>query len=89
MRGKGDGEMTEAKDSFADLEKVRLNILKDKINEGLAEFKASPTIQWTPVRLEKPLLETLSKIISENEALKIEVEHLRIVSSNCECEDIY
>ncbi|MGE7091663.1 hypothetical protein ACQKII_09470 [Lysinibacillus sp. NPDC048646] len=53
------------KNSFADLEKVRLNILQNKIKEGLSEFEVRPSIQWTLLRLEKPLLETLLSLVKE------------------------
>lgn len=53
------------KDVFADLEKVRLDLLKSKIQEGLDTFNENPRQQWTPIRLSKPLLETLLKLIEK------------------------
>ena len=79
--------MSVEKHSFSGLERIRLNILQKKINSGLLEFEKRPQIQWTSLALEKPLLQTLSKIVSENEALKIEVEHLRVIVANCECDE--
>lgn len=51
--------------SFVDLEKVRLNILQNKIKVGLSEFECRPNIQWTSLKLEKPLLETLLTKVDE------------------------
>lgn len=51
------------KDVFADLEKVRLDILKRKLQGGIDEIKANPGQQWTQLRFEKPLLETLLNLI--------------------------
>lgn len=50
-------------DTFADLEKVRLDILKRKIQDGIDEIKANPGQQWSQLRFERPLLETLLKQI--------------------------
>ena len=74
---------------FADLEKVRVKIIKEKIETGLKDFENRPGIQWTSLPLEKPLLESLLKIIQENESMKAELIHLRAVSENCECENYY
>lgn len=53
------------KDSFIDLEKVRLDILKMKIQYGIDEFNSNTGQQWTQVRFEKPLLETLLTLIEK------------------------
>lgn len=50
---------------FADLEKVRLDILKRKIQDGINTFKENSGQQWTQIRLEKPLLETLLNLIEK------------------------
>jgi hypothetical protein len=55
------------KESFADLEKIRLDILKEKIQNGIDEFKSNPGQQWTELRFEKPLLETLLTLIEKEE----------------------
>lgn len=55
------------RDTFVDLEKIRIDILKQKTQEGLNEFHKNPSIQWTTLRLEKPLLETLLNLIEEGE----------------------
>jgi hypothetical protein len=52
-------------DKFADLEKVRLHILERKIQLGLDTFKENTGQQWTSIRFEKPLLETLLNLIKE------------------------
>jgi hypothetical protein len=52
---------------FADFEKIRLEVLKSKIQAGLEEFKDDPRKQWTPLRLEKPLLETLLRLVENEE----------------------
>lgn len=52
-------------EAFADLEKIRLNILKDKIQNGIDEFKSNQGQQWTQIRFEKPLLETLLNLIEK------------------------
>lgn len=61
------------KDVFVDLEKVRLDILKQKTQEGLNEFQIKPSRQWTPLRLEKPLLETLLDLIEKEELRRSEI----------------
>lgn len=53
-------------DVFMNLEKVRLEILQEKIQTGISEFKKDTGIQWTALRFEKPLLETLLVLV-ENE----------------------
>lgn len=84
---KGASKMADEKKLFADLEKVRLDILQKKINAGFLEFENRPQIQWISLALEKPLLETLAKVIQKNVSLVIEVEHLRVMAANCECEE--
>lgn len=49
--------------SFSDLDKVRLEILREKILNGMEELKDNPGQQWTQLRLEKPLLEFMLNLI--------------------------
>ncbi|KYG89011.1 hypothetical protein A0U40_13370 [[Bacillus] sp. KCTC 13219] len=79
--------MSVQKTSFTDLEKIRLDILNEKIKQGLEEFNQQLSIQWTALKLEKPLLETLSKILSENESLKVEIDYWKAIAESCECND--
>lgn len=51
------------KDTLVDLEKVRLEILKQKTQDGIDELNRNPKQQWTPLRLEKPILDTLLSLI--------------------------
>ena len=56
------------------------------------------TVRWNEVReaqkaaavyqreYERRTVE-LNAVIQENEALKLEVEHLRVLTANCECEE--
>lgn len=53
------------KSVYSDLEEVRLNILKQKIQDGLTELNNNPGQQWTPLRCEKPLLETLLRLVEK------------------------
>jgi len=46
-----------------DLEKVRLEILEDKITDALKDFTKKPGIQWTTLKLEEVLLETLLELV--------------------------
>jgi hypothetical protein len=55
------------KETFADLGKIRLEILKKKMQDGIKEFKDDPKKQWIPIRFEKPLLETLLDLIEKEE----------------------
>lgn len=59
------------KDSFADLEKIRLEILQEKVQSGIFEFENEPKRQWTALRLEKPLLETLLILIEKESTQKV------------------
>lgn len=52
-------------DSFVDLEKVRLEILKEKIQCGIDELKSNRGQQWTQIGFERPLLETLLTLIEK------------------------
>ncbi|MGG0665534.1 hypothetical protein ABE042_15665 [Viridibacillus arvi] len=54
------------KDAFVDLEKVRFEILKQKTQAGIDELNKNPRQQWASLRLERPLLDTLLRLI-ENE----------------------
>jgi hypothetical protein len=54
------------KEAFVDLEKIRINILKEKIQNGIDEFKLNKGQQWTQIRFEKPLLETLLTLIEKD-----------------------
>lgn len=56
-----------AKDTFADLERVRLDILKRKLQDGIDEIKSNQGQQWTQIRFEKPLLETLLKLVEKED----------------------
>jgi hypothetical protein len=51
------------KDAYGDLEKIRIEILKEKIQAGIDEFNRNPAQQWTPLRIERPLLETLLRLV--------------------------
>ena len=53
-----------------DLEQVRLEILNEKIQAGLNEFDKEPRTQWTPLRLEKPLLHTLLRLVEQEISIK-------------------
>lgn len=53
------------RDAFADLEKVRLEILKRKVQDGINEINSNKGQQWTQLRLEKPLLMTLLNLIEK------------------------
>lgn len=57
------------KDSFADLEKVRLSMLQEKLKNGIEEFESNQGQKWAQIRLEKPLLETLLTLV-EKESYK-------------------
>jgi hypothetical protein len=52
-------------DLYVDLEKVRLDILKRKIQDGIDSFNSNRGQQWTELRFEKPLLETLLRLIEK------------------------
>ena len=52
-------------EGFADLEKIRLDVIQEKIKEGLVELEADPRKQWTTLCLEKPLLNTLLALVEE------------------------
>ena len=52
-------------DMYADLEKVRLDILKRKIQDGIDKFNSNQGTQWTELRFEKPLLDTLLRLIEK------------------------
>jgi hypothetical protein len=58
-------EMSMKGDVYADLEKVRLDILKRKIQDGIDKFDSNRGMQWTELRFEKPLLDTLLKLIEK------------------------
>lgn len=55
----------EKKNDFADLEKVKLEILEEKIISGIIEFEMDPRKQWAELRLEKPLLDKLLSLVQE------------------------
>lgn len=55
--------MSESK--FIDLEQIRLKILNEKLEKAMREFSTDSKIQWTSMRLEKPLLETLISLVNE------------------------
>lgn len=56
------------KETFADLDKIRLGILKKKMQDGIKVFKDDPKKQWIAIRFEKPLLETLLYLIEKEES---------------------
>lgn len=58
------------KEQFADLEQMKVDILKEKILSGLQEFKDNPKQQWTALRFEKPLLEKLLSSIEQAERVE-------------------
>ncbi|BAQ11467.1 hypothetical protein OXB_2997 [Bacillus sp. OxB-1] len=58
-------------DVFADLEKARVEILKEKAQSGIREFEENYGIQWIPLRFEKPLLETLLVSIERQTSQKV------------------
>lgn len=60
-------------DVFMNLEKVRLEILHEKIESGISEFKQNPAIQWTALRCEKTLLETLLNLVEKEIEQKYKV----------------
>jgi len=53
------------KDTFIDLEKVRLECIQEKIEEGLQKFEGNHRKQWVDVRFSKPLLEALLDIVKK------------------------
>lgn len=55
----------EKRNSFADLEKVKLEILEEKIISGIIEFEMNPRQQRAALRLEKPLLDKLLSLVQE------------------------
>lgn len=63
-------QLEEIKESFADLEKVKIHILKGKILDGLDEFKKNKRQQWTELRFEKPLLVKLLSSIEQAERVE-------------------
>lgn len=54
------------KNSFADLEKVKLEILEEKIVSGIIEIEMNKGQQWASIKLEKPLLDKLLKLVQED-----------------------
>ena len=67
------------REQFMDLEKVRHDILKRKVEEGLNEFKEFPSKQWVAIRLEKPLLEALENLLNK----KTSQEERKMKMKNC------
>lgn len=55
----------EEKKEFSNLKKIRLEILQEKLNEGLYQFEKNPNKQWIPLKLEKPLVKELSEIVEQ------------------------
>jgi len=72
----GELEMTDEErleeigEPFADLEKIKINILKGKILDGLDEFKSNKRQQWTELRFEEPLLVKLLFSIEQAERVE-------------------
>lgn len=50
---------------FINLEQIRLKILNEKLEKAMKEFSTDSNIQWTSLRLEKPLMETLISLVNE------------------------
>lgn len=69
------------KDSFVDLEKIRLEILQEKIKSGICQFENEPKRQWTALRFEKPLLKTLLTLIEKETTQKV----IKIETSSQAC----
>lgn len=67
-------------DTFADFEKLRLEILERKIQGGIDEIKANRGQQWTQIRFEKPLLETLLNLIEQVETLELAQEKIKAMA---------
>jgi hypothetical protein len=59
------------KESFSDLEKIRIDILQEKAQSGISDFKNAKGRQWTALRFEKPLLETMERITKKETAQKV------------------
>lgn len=53
------------KDVFADLDKVKIGILKEKICAGIQSFEENSKRQWTEIRFERPLLEKMLELIDK------------------------
>lgn len=62
-----------ASEQFADLSKIRLEMIKEKTEQGLEVFKKNPNVQWTNLRFEKPLLEELLNLVGEELAYREEI----------------
>lgn len=57
-----------AGEPFADLSKIRIEMIKEKTENALEIFKSTGAdIQWVGLRLEKPLLEELLRLIEQAE----------------------
>lgn len=65
------------KESFVDLERIRLNILKEKIQNGIDVLNSNPGHQWAELHFERPLLDALLNIIEQAE----KIESLEKISS--------
>ena len=50
---------------FGDLEKIRLEIIREKLTEGYSEFELDNRMYWNSIKLEKPLFETLLRLVEE------------------------
>lgn len=50
---------------FGDLEKIRLEIIREKLTEGYSEFELDNRMCWNSIKLEKPLFETLLRLVEE------------------------
>ena len=48
-----------------DLNKIRLEIIKEKVESGLLDFEADNRRQWTSINLAKPLLETMLELVNK------------------------
>jgi hypothetical protein len=69
------------KEAFADLEKIRIEILQKKVQSGISDFENAQGRQWTALRFEKPLLETMERITKKETAQKV----IKTVASSQAC----
>jgi NMD protein affecting ribosome stability and mRNA decay len=69
------------KESFADLEKVRIEVLQQKTQSGISDFENAQGRQWTALRVGKPLLETMGRLIKK----EIEQKVIKTQSSSQAC----
>ncbi len=61
----------EKKSSFADLDKVKLEELEEKIIAGIIEIEMDPRKQWAAPMMSKPLLEKALELVQRSAKFKI------------------